>query len=261
MPRFAANLSMLFTELPFLDRFAAAAACGFPGCEIQFPYLARPEEVADKAAMAGLPITLFNAPPGDWAKGDRGLAAVPGRQDEFRDSLEVAMRYAELMDCKRIHIMAGCVPEEQWEEALEVYLANIAYACDELGAEGIRVGIEPINPIDTPDYFLTRPDDALTVIASLERKNLFLQYDIYHAQIMQGGITDFIEANLDKIEHIQVAGVPGRNEPDGLSELNYQYIYNLLDASGYDGWVGCEYRPRGKTEVGLKWAQAWLTPK
>jgi hydroxypyruvate isomerase len=258
MPRFAANLSMLFTELPFLDRFAAAAASGFPGCEIQFPYLAPPEEVADKAAMAGLPVVLFNAPPGDWAKGERGLAAVPGREDEFRESLEVAMRYAEFLECKRVHVMAGVVPEEQWEEAFDVYLSNLAYACDEFSAEGIKVCIEPINSHETPDYFLSRPDDALTVMDSLGHKNLFLQYDIYHAQIMQGGITDFLESHLDKIEHIQVAGVPGRNEPDGLSELNYQYIYNLLDASGYAGWVGCEYRPRGKTEAGLKWAKAWL---
>ncbi|GAB3452119.1 2-oxo-tetronate isomerase [Insolitispirillum peregrinum] len=258
MPRFAANLSLLFTEVPFLDRFAAAAACGFKGCEIQFPYLADANEVGDKAAMAGLKVSMFNAPPGDWAKGERGLAAVPGRQDEFRESLDLAIHYADFLDCDQIHIMAGVVPEEQWEEAFDVYLENLAYACDELAGEKLKVCIEPINPGDMPGYFLTRPDDALTVLDQLDRKNLFILYDLYHAQITQGGITDFLEGNLDRIAHIQVAGVPGRNEPDALSELNYPYIYNLLDASGYKGWVGCEYKPRGKTETGLKWVREWL---
>lgn len=258
MPRFAANLSMLFTEVPFLDRFAAAAASGFKGCEFQFPYLAPANEIGDKAAMAGLKVALFNAPPGDWAKGERGLAAVPGRQDEFKESLEIAVNYAEFLDCDLLHIMAGVVPEDEWEEAFDVYLSNLSYACDELAGEKIKVCIEPINPHDMPGYFLTRPDDALTVIGELDHKNLFVLYDLYHAQITQGGITDFIEGNIEKIAHIQVAGVPGRNEPDSLSELNYKYIYNLLDASGYNGWVGCEYKPRSKTEVGLKWAKEWL---
>lgn len=258
MPRFAANLSLMFTEYPFLDRFAAAAKAGFTGCEFQFPYLARPELIADKAAMAGLPITLFNAPPGDWAKGDRGLAAVPGRQEEFRDSLEVALRYADMMDCTRIHVLAGAVPEEQWEEAFDVYLENIAYACDELGREGITVCIEAVGHDDVPDYFLCRPDDAVTVLDELDRKNLAIMYDVYQAQLTQGAITDFLEGHLSKIAHIQVAGVPGRHEPDALSELNYAYLYNLLDASGYKGWVGCEYVPRGKTETGLGWLKPWL---
>lgn len=258
MPRFAANVSMLFTEVPFLDRFAAAAACGFQGCEMLFPYLAPANEVGDKAAMAGLKVVQFNAPPGDWAKGERGLAAVPGREDEFKESLELAVNYAEFLDCGQVHIMAGVVPEDEWEAAFDVYIKNLDYACNELADEKIKVCIEPINPIDMPGYFLTRPDDALTVLAELDHKNLFIQYDLYHAQITQGGITDFLESYLDRIAHIQVAGVPGRNEPDALSELNYKYIYNLLDASGYNGWIGCEYKPRGKTETGLKWAKEWL---
>lgn len=261
MPRLAANVSTLFTEVPFLDRFAAAAAAGFTGCEIQFPYHHPSEIVADKAAMAGLEVVLINAPPGDWAAGERGLAAVPGRQDEFRETLEVAINWAEMMECKRIHVMAGVVPEEQWEEAYDVYAENLAYAAAELQSFGIRCCIEPINTNDMPGYFLSRPDDALTIMDEVDHKNLFLQYDIYHAQISQGGISDFLEGHLSRIAHIQVAGVPGRHEPDQLGELNYRFLFDLLEAHGYPGWVGCEYIPRGKTEHGLRWAKDWLTPK
>lgn len=258
MPRFAANVSTLFTELPFLERFAAAAAAGFPGVEMQFPYHHPAEVVGDKIAMAGLKLALFNAPPGDWAAGERGLAALPGRQQEFRDSLEIAVSYAEFLDCERLHIMAGVVAEEDWEEAFETYLENIRYAADALHEEGIKCLIEPINTHDVPGYFLSRPDDAVTVLEELDHKNLFLQYDLYHAQTVQGGITDFLETHLERIAHIQIAGVPGRHEPDQLSELNWRYLFNLLDSHGYPGWIGCEYHPRGRTEVGLKWAQEWL---
>lgn len=261
MPRLAANVSTLFTDRPFLERFAAAAQAGFKGCEMQFPYLQPAEVVADHAHMAGLGVALFNAPPGDWRAGDRGLAAVPGREDEFRASLEVVVKYADFLDCKRVHVMAGVVPEESWDEAFDTYLSNLQYAADELHAEGIQVCIEAINPGDMPGYFLTRPDDALSVLNELEHKNLFLQYDVYHAQLTQGGITDFIETNMARIAHVQVAGVPGRHEPDALSELNYGYLFDLLEAHGYAGWVGCEYTPRGKTEQGLKWARDWLSPK
>jgi hydroxypyruvate isomerase len=261
MPRLAANLSTLFTEHPFLDRFRAAAEAGFKGCEMQFPYLHPVEQVADKAAMAGLTVALFNAPPGDWAAGERGLAAVPGRRDDFRASLEVAVKYADLLDCARVHVMAGVVAEEDWEEALDTYMDNLGYAAAELHAEGITLCIEAINPGDMPGYFLTRPDDALRVIEEVGHKNLALQYDLYHAQLTQGGITDFLESNLERIAHVQVAGVPGRHEPDQLSELNTRYLIDLLEAHGYTGWIGCEYRPRGKTEQGLKWARDWLVPK
>lgn len=261
MPRFAANVSVLFTEVPFLDRFAAAAAAGFPGCEMQFPYAHPSEVVADKMAMAGLTPALFNAPPGDWAAGERGLAAVPGREDEFKASIEVAIKYADMMECPRVHVMAGIVAENQWDEALDTYLDNLAYAAAELHAEGIKCLIEPISPGAMPGYFLTRPDDALQAIDAIGHKNLFVSYDIYHAQQTQGGLTDFIESHLDRIAHVQIAGVPGRNEPDQLGEVNYRYLFDLLDGCGYAGWVGCEYKPRGKTEQGLKWAKEWLTPR
>ncbi|WP_019643559.1 2-oxo-tetronate isomerase [Novispirillum itersonii] len=261
MPRFAANLSMLFTDLPFLDRFAAAAQAGFKGCEMQFPYLEAAEVVGDKAAMAGLKVAAFNAPPGDWAKGERGLAAVPGREDEFKANLELVVKYAEFLDCTNVHIMAGVVPEEQWDEALDTYLKNIAYAADELHAEGLHVLVEAINPVDMPDYFLNRPDDAARVIEELDRPNLHLLYDIYHAQMTQGNLTDFIEGNFEKIRHIQIAGAPGRHEPDQLGEINFRYLFDLLDSSGYDGWIGCEYKPRINTTAGLRWAKEWLQPK
>jgi hydroxypyruvate isomerase len=168
------------------------------------------------------------------------------------------LEYAEVLECSRIHVMAGVVPEEQWDEALDVYMENIDYAADQFQAAGVKCLIEPINGVDMPGYFLTRPDDAVQLLDELENRNLFIQYDIYHAQIVQGGITDFLESHLERIAHIQVAGVPGRNEPDQLSELNYSYLFNLLDGHGYPGWVGCEYKPRGKTEQGLKWAKEWL---
>lgn len=257
MPRFSANLSTLFTDLPFLDRFAAAAQAGFKGVEVQFPYHHDAARLGDVVAGNGLSMVLCNAPPGDWKAGERGLAAVPGREDEFRDALDLALHYCELMDCPRLHVMAGLADEEQVDEAFDTYVANLAYAAAEAEAQDVKVLIEPINPGDMPGYFLTRPDDALTVLEAVDHRNLFLQYDLYHAQITQGGLTDFIEGNLPRIAHMQVAGVPGRHEPDENSEINYRYLFNLIDAHGYGGWVGCEYKPRIDTRTGLRWAREW----
>ncbi|AMW34963.1 TIM barrel protein [Haematospirillum jordaniae] len=261
MPRFAANLSVLFTEQPFLDRFSAAAQAGFKGCEFAFPYLYPAEEVADKAVAAGMKIVAFNAPPGDWAAGERGLAAVPGRQDDFRSDLELAAHYARHLECSCVHVMAGVVPEEDWEEALDVYMANIDYAASQLEAEGLRCLIEPISRQAVPGYFLSRPDDAAVVLEQTGHRNLYMLYDVYHAQMTQGALTDFIESNMSRIAHIQVAGVPGRNEPDMLGEINFRYMFDLLDGAGYDGWIGCEYKPRGTTLDGLRWASDWLRPQ
>lgn len=256
MPRFAANLSTLFNDRPLENRFAAAAACGFAGVEIQFPYTLRPEVIADLAAMAGMPLVVFNAPPGDWAAGERGLAALPGREEEFQDSLEVALSYAEFCECSRLHVMAGVVPDEdQWPEALETYAGNLAYAARRCAENKVKVLIEPINTVDMPGYFLRRPDDALTMLEEVDDKNLFLQLDLYHAQIMQGGLTDLLESALDRIAHVQIAQVPGRTEPDSQGEVNWPYLFDLLDAHGYPGWVGCEYHPRARTEDGLRWAR------
>lgn len=257
MPRFAANLSLLFTEVPFAERFAAAAAAGFKGVECQFPYQETPERLGDLLAMNGLSLALFNAPPGDWANGERGLAALPGRDSEFRESLEVALDYATFVDCPCLHVMAGCVAEEDWGPALDTYLDNLSAAADMAREHDVQVLIEPINPLDMPGYFLTRPEDALRVLETLDHPNLGLQYDIYHAQMERGALTDTLEDALDRIRHIQVAGVPGRHEPDAQGEINYGYLFGLLDAHGYDGWVGLEYRPRAGTVPGLRWARPW----
>ncbi|MGB0697493.1 MAG: hydroxypyruvate isomerase family protein [Rhodospirillaceae bacterium] len=258
MPRFSAHMNFLFQELPFEERFAAAAKAGFQGVEMMCPQQLAPVKLADIIAMAEIAPVLMNAPAGDWEAGERGIAALSRRQKEFRESIHLALDYCELMDCPRIHVLAGLVPdEEDWPEALEIYRRNLEYAADECAEAEVTVVIEAINDRDMPGYFLHRPDDAVQVIRDLEKKNLKLLYDLYHAQIMQGGLTDFIEENLDIIAHIQVAGVPGRNEPDGFSEVNWGYLFNLLDAHGYDGWVGCEYQPRIDTLSSFKWAKEW----
>jgi hydroxypyruvate isomerase len=254
MPRFAANLSMLFTEVPFLERPAAAAAVGFPGVECMFPYHVDAEALADVLTAAGVPLVLFNAPPGDYAKGERGLAALPGREAEFRDSIAVALAYAAATDCPQLHVLAGIVAEEDIGAALDTYAENLVYAADECEAEGIKVLIEPIV---MEGYLLTRPDDAVDLLRRIDHANLGLQYDLYHAQLAQGGLSAFLENNLDLIAHIQVAGVPGRHEPDALGEVNWRFLFDLLDAHGYDGWVGAEYAPRRDTLSGLAWARDW----
>lgn len=254
MPRFAANVSLLFTEVPFLDRFAAAGEAGFSGVECQFPYHHDSNEVADKIAMASVTLALFNAPPGDFAAGERGLAALPGRESEFKESLEVALNYAEMTDCVRLHVMAGCITEDNRHAAMDTYLANLAVAADMALAAGVLLLIEPIS---MPGYFLTKPDQAVEVIRRLDHKNLALQYDLHHAQRTQGNLGEFLENNLPLIGHVQVAGVPGRHEPDQLGEINWHFIFDMLDAHGYDGWVGAEYNPRAGTLPGLGWARDW----
>ena len=254
MPRFSANVSLLFTEVPFLDRFAAAAEVGFSGVECQFPYHHDSNDVADKIAMSGLTFALFNAPPGDFAAGERGLAALPGREAEFKESMEVALNYADMTDCARLHVMAGCITEDHRTAAMDTYLANLAVAAEMALAAGVLLLIEPIS---MPGYFLTRPDQAVDVIRRVDHKNLALQYDLHHAQRTQGNLGEFLENNLPLIGHVQVAGVPGRHEPDKLGEINWHFIFDMLDAHGYDGWIGAEYNPRSGTEQGLGWARDW----
>jgi hydroxypyruvate isomerase len=254
MPRFTANVSMLFTEVPFLERFAAAADAGFQGVECQFPYHVDSNEVADKVAMAGVSLVMFNTPPGDYASGERGLAALPGRETDFRESLEVALNYADMTECTMLHVMAGCMSEDQREEAMDAYLANLDAAADMAQAAGVTLLIEPLS---MPGYFLSNPDQGVEIIRHLDRKNIKLQYDLHHAQRTQGNLGEFIENNFDLLGHVQVAGVPGRHEPDKLSEINWHFIFDLLDAHGYDGWVGAEYTPRAGTLQGLGWAKDW----
>jgi hydroxypyruvate isomerase len=251
MPHLAANLTWLFTEYDFLDRFDAAAGCGFDAVEVLFPYSHPPEAIAERLARNKLTMALINAPPGDMAAGERGLAALPGRAGAFRDSVALAAHYAEVTGTPRVHVMAGIAKVED-QRAAATYRENIAFAADYLGARGVEVMIEPINGRDVPGYFLQNFDAATRLIEELARPNLKLQFDIYHCQILHGDVTMALRRLMPLIGHIQIASVPGRNEPDG-EELNYPFVFEELDRLGYHGFVGCEYRPRGGTREGLDW--------
>jgi hydroxypyruvate isomerase len=209
--------------------------------------------MADALAMAGVQLTLFNAPPGNFEAGERGLAALPGREEEFRDSLDVAFAYADIAECPRIHVMAGCIAFDE-EGALETYEKNLAYAARHAREEGLEILIENVV---MPDYFLTFPDQAAEIVRGLDLKNVRVLFDAYHAQRAQGNLAEFIEQNFDIIGHVQFAGVPGRHEPDNLNEVNWRFLFDLLDAHGYTGWVGAEYNPRGPTLSGLGWAKEY----
>jgi len=253
MPRYAANLSMMFTEVPFLDRFAAAARAGFEAVEFLFPYEHAPEAVAAALAGNGLRNVLFNMPPGDWAAGDRGLASIPGREREFRDGVATALRYAKALGTPRLHVMAGLLADERDRAPRRAtYVANLRYAAAEAAQAGVGVLIEPINPRDMPGYYLNTQADAHALREEVGAPNLKVQMDLYHAQIVEGDISTKLRRYLPHIGHIQIASVPDRHEPDG-GELNYAVILPLLDELGYDGWVGCEYRPANGTVAGLGW--------
>ena len=251
MPRFAANLSLMFTEHPLLDRFAAAADAGFDAVELQFPYEHSPDAIADRLAASGLELTLFNLSPGDWAAGDRGLAALPHRREQFRVSVAQALAYAEATGTRKLHAMAG-IARSADPGAAAAYWDALRYACDEAGARGLEVMIEPINPRDMPGYFLNDFAAAAELIRELALPNLKLQFDVYHRQILHGDVLRGLEALLPITGHVQTASVPGRNEP-GTGELDDFRIFRALDEFGYAGFVGCEYRPLGGTEEGLGW--------
>jgi hydroxypyruvate isomerase len=254
MPKFAANLSFLFADATFPERFRRAAAAGFSGVEYLFPYEWPAHDVAEWLKEADVEQVLFNLPAGDWAAGERGLACLPHRQGEFAESVEQALNYAMVLDCDRVHCMAGLVPLGIGEEDLEAtYIANLRYAADRFAAIGATVMIEPINSrIDMPGYWLDDVSKALRLLDAIDRSNLKLQLDLYHAQIIQGDLARTIESNIARIGHIQIADNPGRNEP-GTGEINYPFLFALLDRLGYDGWVGCEYKPLTTTEAGLGW--------
>ncbi len=256
MPRFAANLSLMFQELPFPRRFAAAAQAGFEAVEFLYPYEFAPGDVADWLQRAGLRNVLFNLPPGDLAGGERGLAALPGREADFRAGLERAIPYARALGTPCLHAMAGIVPAQaDPARCADTYAANLGHAARRLAAEGITLLIEPINGRDMPGYFLQRQAQAHGFRARVGEANLKVQLDLYHAQIMEGDLATRIREDLAGIGHIQIAGVPGRHEPD-QGEVHYPYLFDLLDALGYAGWVGCEYRPCGATVAGLGWLRA-----
>lgn len=258
MPRFAANLSLMFTEWAFPDRFKAAADAGFEAVEYLFPYAYEPEDIARWLSENGLTQALFNCPPGDWEAGERGFAALPGREAEFRASLDVALRYAEATGVPRLHLMSGIGPVTPEAEA--AFRAAVIHAADRFGEHGIDVLIEPINPRNIPGYFLNDFNRAAALIAELNRPNVKLQFDIYHRQIVHGDVTMALRAMMPVIGHIQVASVPGRHEPDG-EELNYPFLFAELDRLGYSGFIGCEYNPRGATTDGLGWFAPYAAPR
>jgi hydroxypyruvate isomerase len=255
MPKFAANLSMMFGEVDFLDRFAAAAACGFRAVEYLFPYPYTREDLKARLDAHGLSQVLFNAAQGDWDKGERGIGGLPGREDEFRAAMENAFAYARALGCPRIHVMAGIVPPKTDPASCrDVFVGNLRWAAEAAASAGATLLLEPLNPHDFPGYLIGTPDAARSVISAVGAVNLKLQYDFYHAQMTHGRLVETLKAHWDIVGHVQISGVPGRHEPDGSQEIDYRFVLAELDGLGYDGWVGCEYRPRGDTVAGLGWA-------
>lgn len=251
MPRFAANLSMMFNEVAFLDRFAAAAAAGFRGVEFLFPYEVSPDDIARRLADNGLTQVLFNLPPGDWAKGDRGTASLPARAAEFTAGLATAVPYIRATGVKQVHMMAGLSDRSSPVHAGR-YRDAVKEAAETLGPHGVDVLLEPINGRDMPGFFLNDFATAEKLIAELRLPNVKLQFDIYHRQILHGDVTKALAAMMPVIGHVQTASVPMRHEP-GTGELDDEFVFATLDRLGYPGWIGCEYRPRAGTEHGLGW--------
>ncbi len=256
MPKFAANLSMMFNEQEFPQRFAAAAKAGFEAVEFLFPYDYSPTEVGQWLKENNLQNVLFNLPPGDWAAGERGIAALPGREAEFRAGVAKAIEYALALGTPQLHMMAGLIPSGS-DLALhrKTYLANLKFAAQALAKHKLNLLLEPINTRDMPGYFLNTQAQAHELRVESGESNVKVQMDFYHAQIMEGDLAETFKKYFKDIGHTQIASVPKRNEPDD-GEVNYPYLYQLLDEMGYEGWVGCEYRPKGKTEEGLAWFKA-----
>ncbi len=256
MTKLAANLTMLFTELPFLERFGAAANAGFRGVEFLFPYAFEAGDIAAQLKKHQLELVLHNLPAGNWDAGERGIACHPGRTEEFRGGVDRAILYANDLGVKQLNCLVGIMPPDvTHEQAHRTLVLNLAYAAGKLKEAGIKLLIEPINTYDIPGFFLSRTSQAAALIREIGSDNLFIQYDIYHMQRMEGEIAATIKGNLDLIAHVQLADNPGRNEP-GTGELNYRYLFTHLDAIGYSGWIGCEYKPKAATEDGLGWRSA-----
>ncbi|NQV99627.1 MAG: hydroxypyruvate isomerase family protein [Rhodospirillales bacterium] len=253
MPRFAANLTMMFNEVEFLARFDAAKTNGFDAVEFLFPYAHKAEVIAEKLEKNGQELALFNLPPGDWEAGDKGMAAIPGREQEFQDTVGVGLEYARVFGNKTVHMMAGILPGAVTvEKAFETYVTNYRYCADAFAEIGVTVIIEPLNTRDVPGYMISQNAGARAVIAAVDRPNTGLQFDFYHVQIMTGDLATRFELDLDITKHVQIAGVPERFEPN-VGEINYPYLFALMDRLGYEGYVGCEYRPQNGTEAGLGW--------
>jgi len=253
MVQFASNLSMMFNEVDFLDRFSAAAKAGFRGVEYLFPYDFTADEISARLMDNDLKQVLFNTPAGDWDAGERGLACNPGRIDEFRDGVAKAIEYAKVLECDQLHCMAGLTPEGADAGAVRsTYVDNLRFASAQMGKAGIKCLMEMINTRDIPGFYLNTSAQAEEIMAEVASDNLYIQYDIYHMQIMEGDLCPTMERLLPKIAHMQLADTPGRNEP-GTGEINYPFIFAHLDRIGYQGWIGCEYKPAGTTTDGLGW--------
>ena len=256
MPRFAANLSMLFTEQPFLDRFDAAAKAGFAAVEFQFPYDHDATHIRERALAAGVQVVLHNLPAGDWAAGERGIACLPGRQDEFRRGVAAGIAYATALGVRQLNCLVGCMPDGiDPAIARRTCIDNLRHAAAQLGAHGMRLLIEPLNTFDVPGFLVHRTAQALALIDEVGSDNLFVQYDIYHMQRMEGELAATLERHLPRIGHVQLADNPGRHEP-GTGEIHFPFLLRHLDRIGYAGWVGCEYRPRTTTRDSLGWLTA-----
>lgn len=258
MPKFSANLTFLYQDLPFLDRFAAAARDGFGAVEYLGPYAETKQAVAAALKASGLEQALFNVPSGDWAGGERGLGCLPDRVAEFRDGIGVALDYAVVLGCRRLNVLAGLTPKDADPAALEAtFVDNLKFAAEKAKAAGVRLVMEPINTRDMPGFYLTTTAEAERILAKVNSDNLFIQYDFYHMQIMQGDLIPTFARLKDRIGHVQIADTPGRNEP-GTGEINYGFVLSELDRLGYDGWVGCEYKPKAGTSAGLGWMKPYL---
>jgi hydroxypyruvate isomerase len=258
MPKFNANLSMMFNEVPFLERFGAAARAGFRGVEFLFPYDFPAAQIREQLDRHNLQMVLFNMPPGDFAAGDRGLACDPAKTAEFQAAVGKTLEYAKALGATQIHVMAGLKPRGVSEEKMrETYIANLQFAGRELAKHNIRLLIEAINTRDIPGFYLNTSRQAFDIMHYAAVPNLYFQYDIYHMQIMEGDLAPTVEKNLAKIAHMQLADTPGRHEP-GTGEINYGFLFQFFDRIGYQGWIGCEYRPAGKTEDGLGWIKPYL---
>jgi hydroxypyruvate isomerase len=256
MPRLAANLSMLFVELPFLERFAAAARAGFRYVEYQFPYgFGSAATVAQAARDAGVEVVLHNIPSGDPAAGDRGLGCLPARRAEFREGVDRAIEYARAAGCPRLNCLAGVAPQDAVH--FDTLVDNVRHAAGRLGAAGLSLMIEPINPRTVPGFFLNRSSQAIDVLDAAGATNAYVQYDLFHMQIVEGDLAKTIERILPRIGHMQLADVPGRHEP-GTGEINYPWLLAEIDRLGYAGWIGCEYHPKADTLGGLAWAKPYL---
>jgi len=261
MIRLSANLSTMFTEFPFLGRFEQAAISGFKGVEFWFPYQWEMNEIAEQLNKQSIEVVLHNLPPGNWEAGDRGIACIPGREDEFRESVGLGIKYAKALGCQRLHCPVGIAPREFPEEIIRRTLVeNLRFAAEATEKEGIRLLIEALNNNQFPGFYLTHTQQAVGLINEVGSDNLRVLYDSFHMQIMEGNLTNTIQGNLSYIGHIQIADNPGRHEP-GTGEINFQNLLRFIEEVGYDGWIGCEYIPLGATRDGLKWAEPYLKNK